>query len=102
MTHYGNLVQCSGPIVNHFLETDAIFFKVLQANMNRLASLDLAEEMKRLHSATDHLNPHLLSVGATEQSPPEVFAADIKEEANSYFQQTYIVQLTACTFQGII
>ena len=62
--------------------------------MSRLASRDLAEEMKRLHSATVHVNPRLLSVGASEQSPSEVFAADIEEEANSYFQQTYIGQLT--------
>jgi CCR4-NOT transcription complex subunit 1 len=58
-----------------------------------LAAL-LAEEMKRLHSATVHVNPRLLSVGASEQSPSEVFAADIEEEANSYFQQTFIGQLT--------
>ena len=62
--------------------------------MSQLASRDLAEEMKRLHSATVHVNPRLLSVGASEQSPSEVFAADIEEEANSYFQQTYIGQLT--------
>jgi CCR4-NOT transcription complex subunit 1 len=89
-----NLVQRSGPIVNRSLETIAIFFKVLQANVSQLASRDLAEEMKRLHSATVHVNPRLLSVGASEQSPSEVFAADIEEEANSYFQQTYIGQLT--------
>lgn len=90
----GNPVQRSGPIVNLSLETTAIFFKVLQANVGQLASRDLAEEMKRLHSATVHVNPRLLSVGASEQSSSEVFAADIEEEANSYFQQTYIGQLT--------
>ena len=37
--------------------------------------------MKRLHSATIHVNPCLLSVGASEQSSSEVFAADIEEEA---------------------
>jgi len=90
----GNLVQRSGPIVNLSLETTAIFFKVLQANVGQLASRDLAEEMKRLHSATVHVNPRLLSVGASEQSPSEVFPPDVEEEANSYFQQTYIGQLT--------
>lgn len=91
----GNPVQRSGPIVNLSLETTAIFFKVLQANVGQLASRELAEEMKRLHSATVHVNPRLLSVGASEQSSStEVFASDIEEEANSYFQQTYIGQLT--------
>ena len=37
--------------------------QVLQANVGQLASRDLAEEMKRLHSATVHVNPRLLSVG---------------------------------------
>ena len=64
--------------------------QVLQANVGQLASRDLAKEMKRLHSATVHVNPRLLTVGVSEQSSSEVFAADIEEEANSYFQQTYI------------
>jgi hypothetical protein len=64
------------------LETTAIFFKVLQANVSRLASRDFTEEMKRLHSATVHVNPRLLSVGASEQLSSEVFAADIEEEAS--------------------
>ena len=68
--------------------------QVLQANVGQLASRDLAEEMKRLHSATVHANPRLLSVGASEQSSSEVFAADIEEQEKSYFQQTYIGQLT--------
>ena len=62
--------------------------------MGQLASRDLAEEMKRLHSATVHVNPRLLSVGASKQSSSKVFAADIEEEASSYFQHTYIGQLT--------
>jgi len=50
--------------------------------------------MKRLHFATVHVNPRLLSVGASEQSSSEVFAADIEEQEKSYFQHTYIGQLT--------
>ena len=42
--------------------------QVLQANVGQLASRDLAEEMKRFHFATIHVNPRLLSVGASEQS----------------------------------
>ena len=68
--------------------------QVIQDNVGQLASRDLAEEMKRLHSTTVHVDPCLLSVGALEQSASEVFAVDIEEEANSYFQQTYIRQLT--------
>ena len=94
----GNPVQRSRSIISISLETIAILFKVsyffviyghvstfnmnygilfhskywviqvLQANVGQLASRDLAEEMKRLHFATVHVNPRLLSVGASEQS----------------------------------
>ncbi|XP_057867287.2 uncharacterized protein LOC131074644 isoform X3 [Cryptomeria japonica] len=90
----GNPVQRSGPIVNLSLDTTASFFKVLQSNVGQLESRDLVEEMKRLHSAMVRVNPRLLSVGAAEQSPSEVFAADIDEESNSYFQKIYVGQMT--------
>ena len=66
------------------------FFQVLQSNFGQLESRDLVEEMKRLHSAMVCVNPRLLSVGATEQSPSKVFATDIDEESNSYFQKMYV------------
>eukprot|EP01018_Ginkgo_biloba_P022479 Gb_12251 [translate_table: standard] len=89
-----NPVQRSGPIVNLSLEITAIFLKVLQANVGQLVSRDLTEEMKLLHHQAVSVNPRVLSVGAADQSSSEVFAADIEEEANSYFQQIYIGQLT--------
>lgn len=84
--------QKSAPVINLSLETTAIFFKVLQVNINQLASSDLAEETKRLYAAAVRTNPRLLSVGAAEQTPTEVFASDIEEEANSYFQKIYAGQ----------
>lgn len=76
--------------------------QVLQANIGRLSSRDLAEELKRVYNSAIRINPRLLSVGASEQSPSEVFAADIEEEANSYFQKIYVGQLTIEDVVGML
>ncbi|BBN05282.1 CCR4-NOT transcription complex subunit 1 [Marchantia polymorpha subsp. ruderalis] len=94
--------QRSGPAITLSLETTALIFKVLQANIGRLSSRDLAEELKRVYNSAIRINPRLLSVGASEQSPSEVFAADIEEEANSYFQKIYVGQLTIEDVVGML
>ncbi|KAL3683907.1 hypothetical protein R1sor_001929 [Riccia sorocarpa] len=86
--------QRSGPAITLSLETTALIFKVLQGNLGQLSSREPAEELKRVYNSAVRINPRLLSVGASEQSPSEVFAADIEEEANSYFQKIYVGQLT--------
>ncbi|CAM6118665.1 unnamed protein product [Calypogeia fissa] len=95
-------VQWAAPINSLSLDTTAIFFKVLQANVGQLSSRDLAEELKRVYTAAVRVNPRLLSVGASEQSTSEVFAADIEEEANSYFQKIYVGQLTIEDVVGML
>lgn len=78
------------------------FLQILQANLGQLSSRDLAEELKRVYTAAVRVNPRLLSVGAAEQSSSEVFAADIEEEANSYFQKIYVGQLTIDDVVGML
>jgi CCR4-NOT transcription complex subunit 1 len=70
--------------------------QVLQVNAAQLASRDPAEELKRIKDAAVHLNPWLMSAGATsEQSQVETtYGSDVEEEANSYFQRIYIGQLS--------
>ncbi|KAJ7514921.1 hypothetical protein O6H91_23G065800 [Diphasiastrum complanatum] len=86
--------QRTGTIIGLSLETTAIFLKALQSHSGQLTSRELGEEMKRIHAAAIRVNPRLLSIGASEQSTSEVFASDVEEEANSYFQRIYGGQLT--------
>ncbi|GJP79518.1 hypothetical protein CLOP_g9744 [Closterium sp. NIES-67] len=80
--------------VNLSLETLAIFFKVLQANAPQLQAPELAEELKALYASALQLHPALQNVAVPEQAPADVFASDIEEEANAYFQKIYVGQLS--------
>ncbi|RVW13615.1 CCR4-NOT transcription complex subunit 1 [Vitis vinifera] len=75
-------------------ETSSIFWKVLQANTDQIASKQLSEELKSLHRASMHVSPRLQNVGASDSSTSDVYTNDIEAEANSYFHQIFSGQLT--------
>lgn len=89
-----NSFQHSGAGMNINEETSSIFWKVLQANTDQIASKQLSEELKSLHRASMHVSPRLQNVGASDSSTSDVYTNDIEAEANSYFHQIFSGQLT--------
>ncbi|RVW88301.1 hypothetical protein CK203_038660 [Vitis vinifera] len=86
-----NSFQHSGAGMNINEETSSIFWKVLQANTDQIASKQLSEELKSLHRASMHVSPRLQNVGASDSSTSDVYTNDIEAEANSYFHQIFLV-----------
>ncbi|CAI5975139.1 unnamed protein product [Closterium sp. NIES-65] len=86
--------DASAQRINLSLETLAIFFKVLQANAPQLQAPELGDELKALYASALQLHPALQTVAVPEQAPADVFASDIEEEANAYFQKIYVGQLS--------
>lgn len=65
-----------------------LFGQVIHSNA-KLLSPGMAEKAQRAFDAAAQANPRLRSA---EQTPAESFAADVEEEANSYFQKIYTGQ----------
>eukprot|EP00899_Mesostigma_viride_P024080 jgi/Mesvir1/4857/Mv11131-RA.2 len=73
------------------LEITATFLKFLNAHAG-LLSPEVQEELKRVYLAVVAAAPKLMGAGSEPAPPAEVFASDIEEEANSYFQKIYTSQ----------
>ncbi|KAA8539793.1 hypothetical protein F0562_026485 [Nyssa sinensis] len=99
-----NSFQHSGAVPDTHPEISSTFLKALEGNTMQITSEQLSSEFKRLHKASLHVGPRLQNVGAPDSSPPNGYADDIEQEANTYFHQIFsgqmttdaIVQMLAC------
>jgi CCR4-NOT transcription complex subunit 1 len=72
-------------------ELVAMFFKALQANSKTLGP-EVSEELKHVYNHCVSVNPNFKTLNADQSNA--VFATEIEDEANSYFQKIYTCQQT--------